>query len=208
MSVLKTFTDISHCFWCSLMVSLVWFDRGLILWCHWCCWLRGRLLRYIRLCLLSSAAGNIRVATAPLFSLLATLGQLDDLVHLDHQLATVLDFFQGVDTVSVNFAEIFKLVLQSKHFNQLHNFRSNVVSIAVKHNFSVHFALFGRVLHKNHADFLELLFWHGLYGFLYHSRAILLLAEFAQVQSNKLIEAANTHVHHFRFPLRHRDKVL
>ena len=96
---------------------------------------------------------------------------------------------------------------QVVEFGSLKDFRCDVVAIAVKHDVFEHLALLCGVLEEDCTNFFELLFGHSLYGFLDDSRAELLLAELAQIESDEFVEAADAYIH-LLLPLRDCAEVI
>ena len=120
----------------------------------------------------------------------------------------MFDLFQSIDAFPIHFAEVIKLVLEAVIFCPFKDLRGNVVAVAVNHYFLVELALFRLALHQYKANLLELLLWHCIDGFLYNTRAVLLLAQLAKVEPDELVEAADANVHDLRLALGHLSQVL
>lgn len=136
----------------------------------------------------------LRLATEVVGLLLSTLwrsSDLQNLVYLHHQLSSVLYFLQRLNTLSVNFAEILELRLESVGLGPLKNLWCNVVAEAVKHDLFVQLAFLGAALHENEANFLKFFFRHSLDCLFYDSWAELLFAKLAEVETDEFVETAD-----------------
>ena len=128
------------------------------------------------LCLL-----RLAIVVVGLFSGFCGHTDLKNLIDLDHKLPTVLHFLQSLDALAVNLAKVLELLLEIVRFGSLEYLGRHVVPKAVKHDFFVQFALFGAALHQDVTNLLKLLFRHSVNRFLDDPRAVLLLAELAQI---------------------------
>ena len=123
-----------------------------------------------------------------------------NLIHLTHQLTTVFNFLKSLNAVSVDLVEIVKLILQAKIFSSLKDLGCNIISVVVKHNVFEEFVFLRRVLHKDNAKFFELIFWHSIDSLFNNSWTVLLLTEFGQILSYKLIDTTDSYIHNLWLP--------